>query len=64
MNTRMIQNLTNFEERGNLCFTKIDFYENGEIISISYPINNFILSYMEFIKEYVELIIPKISSSL
>ena len=57
-------NLTYFEEKGNLCFAKIDFYENGEIISISYPINNFNLSYMEYIKEYAELIIPKISSSL
>ena len=56
-------NLSLIGENGNLCFVKIDFYKNGEIKNISYP-NNFSLSFMEYIKEYSQLIIPKISSDL
>ena len=52
------------DEKENLCFVKIDFYENGEILNISYPLNKFSMSYMQYIKDYVKLIIPKISSNL
>ena len=56
-------NLSYIGENGNLCFVKISFYKNGEIKNISYP-DNFSLSFMEYIKEYSQLIIPKISSDL
>ena len=52
------------EEKNNLCFVKIEFYENGEIINITYPSNFFSLSNMQYIKDYAKLIIPKISSKL
>ena len=52
------------DEKGNLCFVKIDFYENGEILNISYPLNKFSLSFMQYIRDYAKLIIPKISSNL
>jgi len=35
------------EDEKDLCFVKIDFYENGEILNISYPLNNFSMSYMQ-----------------
>ena len=57
-------NLSYIGEEGNLCFAIIDFYKNGEIKDISYPKNNFSLSFMEYIKEYSQLIIPKISPDL
>ena len=59
-----IPNLTYVNEEENICFVKIDFYENGEIINISYPIKKFPLSYMQYIQDYAKLIIPKISSNL
>ena len=52
------------DEKENSCFVKIDFYENGEILNISYPLNKFSMSYMQYIRDYVKLIIPKISSNL
>ena len=52
------------EDEIELCFVKIDFYENGEILNISYPLNNFSMSYMQYIRDYAKLIIPKISSNL
>ena len=65
LNENNIQNpnLSYIGENGNLCFVKIDFYKNGEIKNISYP-NNFSLSFLEYINEYSQLIIPKISSDL
>ena len=56
-------NLPYIDQNNNLCFVKIDFYKNGEIINISYP-NNLSLSFVEYIKEFSQLIIPKISSNL
>ena len=52
------------EENDTSCFIKIEFYENGEIKNILYPFKNFSLDYYQYIKDYINLIIPKISSNL
>ena len=59
-----IPDLTYIKEEENICFVKINFYGNGEIINISYPIKKFDLSNMQYIRDYAKLIIPKISSDL
>lgn len=57
-------NLTYIGEKGNLCFAKFNFFENGDIINISYPYKNISISYMQYIEDYSKLIIPKISADL
>ena len=49
---------------GNLTFVKVDFYENGEIKNYYIPSSNFSILNMQYIKEYSNLIFPKISSYL
>ena len=57
-------NLTYIGENGNLCLAKIEFSENGEITNISFPSQNITFAYMQYIKDYAKLIIPKISADL
>ena len=49
---------------GNITFVKINFYGNGDIKGIYYPKDIFSLPNMMYIKEFVNLIIPKISPDL
>ena len=49
---------------GNITFVKIEFYENGGIKNIYYPKDIFSLPNMMYVKEYFNLIIPKISPDL
>ena len=56
-------NLNYVDEKNKLCFTKIEFYENGEIKDIFIP-ENFEVSNMVYINEIIKLIIPKIASKL
>ena len=71
-NTNNRRNLRNLEEKtdnlnlnnkSELCFVKINFYENGEIKDIFYP-EEFDLDNMIYIKKITELIIPKLSKKL
>ena len=48
----------------NTTFAKIDFYQNGTIKNISYPKEDFSLENMVFLKEIINLLIPKLSPSL
>jgi hypothetical protein len=50
-------------EEGNICFVKLDFYQNGEIKNYYIP-NNFSIDNFPFIEEVANLIIPRISSNL
>ena len=69
VNDKILDNILNNRDKRiypneNISFVKIDFYENGEIKNIYYPNRNFSFSNMEYIREYIYLIIPKISSNL
>ena len=46
-----------------LCFVKVNFYENGEIKDIFYP-EEFNLNLMVYINKIAKLIIPKLSKNL
>jgi hypothetical protein len=50
-------------EEGNICFVKLDFYQNGEIKNYYIP-NNFSIDNFPFIEDAANLIIPRISSNL
>ena len=50
-------------EEGNICFVKLDFYQNGEIKNYYIP-NNFSIGNFPFIEDVANLIIPRISSNL
>ena len=47
----------------DICFVKLDFYQNGEIKQIFLP-NEFNLTIFYFIEDIMKLLIPKISSHL
>ena len=50
-------------EEGNICFVRLDFYQNGEIKNYYIP-NNFSIDNFVFVEDVAKLIIPKISSNL
>ena len=65
------KNLRNLNESNNrlelndkkeVCFVKIEFYENGEIKNIFHP-KEFILDNMVYINKIAKLIIPKLSKN-
>ena len=51
------------QEKGNICFAKIEFYQNGEIKNYYIP-QNFIIENFIFIKDIANLIIPQLSPNL
>ena len=51
------------QEKGNICFAKIEFYQNGEIKNYYIP-QNFIIENFIFIKDITNLIIPQLSPNL
>ena len=65
------KNLRNLEKqdlqyiggKGNFCFVKIEFYQNGNIKNYYLP-NGFLYDFFIFIEDIVKLSIPKISSNL
>ena len=50
-------------KEGNLCFAKLEFYQNGEIKNYFLP-NGFEINNFPYIEDITKLIIPKISSNL
>ena len=65
-NLRNLDEISDTQKLNNeteLCFVKINFYENGEIKDIFYP-KEFDLDNMVYINKITEFIIPKLSKNL
>ena len=58
-----IPDLQYIGEQGNLCFVKLEFYQNGEIKNYFIP-NNFSTDDFSYIENVAQLILTKISSNL
>ena len=55
--------LKNIGNKGNICFIKLDFYQNGDLKNIYLP-NGFQIDNLNLIEDIIKLIITKISANL
>ena len=56
-------NVNYVDKENNICFSKIDFYQNGEIKKYFLP-KNFSIYNFNYIEQAAKLLIPKISANL